>query len=437
MIFGPEVMYNHPCNTPELINFYKGIHTAIREDCFFSSDHLSDYINPVSGKWRISLPFRSDKRLCAIKDDFYTAHDIDRERVRENCEDSSLLINNPDSDTLVYKTFSESYLMGVNRNYEFSDTAVLHSMVRALQMSSQGGVMFPRLEEDFNMKDLATTERIDMHEFVDLIMKKDVKLSYMDKLICYKDVWKAKMWVDKNMLNSCGDGKVRHQKSRFVRMHTAEMGVKATAKEILNCMFGGSKGVTSRIVRATEAVAELFDMDRYLMFTEPHMEIYKAMGAHKEYVEKGTIRAEPILNFKRFLDSHFKHQHYVDFSMISSHPDSGNVQRNLLNFYCDKSDPRFMKTISSSMERSEQKEDFLTLGGVGGDMSDYLESCIFESPDVILPSDDKLTRTMKLLKKKRWAPGMLRSMQVIFSQSRDSDRSYRQCYTDMEDFIVT
>jgi hypothetical protein len=109
MLYGNEIMMYHPDNSQNLKQFYKNVFTGLK---FEETTMMKfDTIAAVSGRIKLVLPFRTDKALQNLKNDFMISMNTTYEAVMDRNEKFALfcdhgMTSSNDTDNFIYNYLS-------------------------------------------------------------------------------------------------------------------------------------------------------------------------------------------------------------------------------------------------------------------------------------------------------------------------------------------
>jgi hypothetical protein len=414
-LFGPEVLYFKPGISENMKKFYEGLFTAKDTMHLESFTQKSQYSMPVTGKFRFSLPMRTDKRITEMTEKYLLEKELTEEKIKEYSNNMAFQYHLSNLDPIKFKQFADSYLFGISKKYEFTDTAQLHSMIRALQLCGGNGKILPFISD--------IEEEGDLEYFASTMMNRGNFKSMLRVVYDYSEVWEAYEWVNDRMRMATLAQGNRHQKGRNIRFYTQELNTKASSEEIISCILSTKQDFPTRVLKATENVIKALGMNKSVLWSNPYKEIKNAFGNHPY----------SLLYFKRFLENYFKKQHYVSVNMMSSFPDRGSLRQNLLNMYLDKTSPAFLLTIGRKEEMGLPKEMYLTAMSLRLDMKDYFSNAEDLGPHS--RNDDKLSRNMKLHKANGGMAGN-GAFPFVLYDSYETKKSVFRRYTDLMDVVT-
>nr|QDW81309.1 RNA-dependent RNA polymerase [Rhizoctonia solani bunya/phlebo-like virus 1] len=381
LIYGPEIQMYSSTVGEKLLSFYKGIYTASSGDREKVAKGAIPFSESNTGKYWLELNSHLDKELVKIKENFFkNMLKMDNEEVMRLMDSHALNVNRPIQDYQSYKQFTREYFVGMNRKYEFQETMVVHSLVRALQLSKTKGVMFPKNKEFIELEDELSKLQKDMlqdpihrQEFMlKLMVLKDniddslydlkrftlEMMSYSEKVSSIKMFDGLEQVVEfheinmKKIENMRRTNKFGHPNFRTIRFYVSDVGISTKVKDILNYMFDPSQDISNSVMASFENLARMvgdkFSVDDAL--NKPFMFI-KELMKHSDY---------PFKSFKDFLNYHTKNLKHVKIDMMMDVPCAGNMERNLLNVYRTKLYPSFILENVVDEPRDMSDTIFLT-----------------------------------------------------------------------------
>lgn len=428
LIYGSEVHMFDPNNSKELMKYYNNIYTAKNNKEDKKKKGVVPFSEESKGKFWFELPTRMDKQLKEIKKDFFDNKiNMNFEDIMESMNMNSMNVNLMSSDHKSYKQFVKEFFVGMNRKYEFQETMVVHSLVRALQLSRSKGVVYPKsekmveIEKNYNeLKDKVMGQDPELIDFV-LVKSKledlEVDLDYqkhdlvsfassmmnLDKndteessIYLYKGLSIIAMnhYTIKNRLNEMNvSTKYKHPTMRTIRFYSNDIGSSIKSKDLINHLFDPNHSSSNLILKLFEDLVLNFkNLDRKLIYENPFKFIEKFMN----YTDM------PFKSFKDYIDLNYKSMKFIKINMISDFYDSGNMKENLMNMYMNRTNPSYIYELKSDDTYKDQKVlEFLTNISLNLNYDDpYLREDMMN----ITTSDNKVTKAMKLssLSKNDW-----------------------------------
>nr|QJW70346.1 RNA-dependent RNA polymerase [Erysiphe necator associated negative-stranded RNA virus 13] len=427
ILFGMEVNMFKENRSVELNSFYWNLYSYKPGTNYKVAKKLVPFSEDCMGKYWYELPMRLDKKLSKLRNDFYDNElQMTTDNLMEESNHFKLNHNTVKTDMKSFNVFSEEFFMGMKRKYEFQETMVVHSLIRALQLSKSMGKRFPLTESEEITND-------EFHEKLKEVMRKKKKgedyqkdeeecyalklkvetfskdLLYFAREIMYmnsesssitmysglKEIVKIKETVEKEISDMSKSSKYTHTMMRTMRFYMNDIGSMASKEEIVDFMF--NKGVDFRAA-TVNSTKKMLDMANLTvnddMYNNPFKVIKKIFSTAKY----------PNKVFSEFLTLNNKSMKFMKVVMLSDLPCEGNVKMNLTNWYRTKSNPDyFLIPKDKDFLREESSLEFLT------NISMNLPTANMDSPEnyyKLSISDNILMKTMKLhsISKTNWMP---------------------------------
>lgn len=373
LIYGPDIhMFTVPKHS-KLYEFYKKTYAAIKDPEVKKSRRVVPFSEVSSGKFWFELPTKLDKRLIEIKNTFF------KEKLRKDPEEvmnlldiNSLNVHSPQTDMSNFLDFCRGFFIGMNRKYEFQETMVVHSLVRALQLSGAKGIIYPKtyklqeaeaeltslkkhnLKTEWEEERILTLETEIQNENVDVVMytkfilDRDEKNSSINMLSGLEKVVENHK---KNMYLLDKMNKIRkhtHPSMRMMRFYTDDVGITSSEKDMLDYMFSAEKDITNSTIHSFNHLMRMSPlmMDKKEIFKNPFKFIKDMMCSD----------VLPMKSFKDFLTYHNKSIKNIKVVMISDTYCAGNARQNMLNLYRTKLYPAY---VLEDLDRITVNEDDL------------------------------------------------------------------------------
>jgi len=418
MMFGLEVNMFNPKNSKELMVFYDRLYSAEKVSQMSKSKKMVPFAEESMGKFWFELPSRLDKQLQDMKDKFFTSMlKMDMESINKQMNKNALNFNLSHNDMKNYTQFTMEYFVGMNRKYEFQETMVVHSLVRALQLSRSKGKVYPKLKmtvelenkmENLKSKfmdpDLSATERsevakemkrmelemdtfnVDLCSFVSLIMNRDKKSKSCLKLMkAHQRIALNHLEINKSLDSMNKSTRFYHPTMKTLRFYASDMMLNLNSEEIINHIFNPKSAKSNAMENAMEELCDMIDFkNKDMMHENPFNFIETFM----------SMSDRPFKDFKDYLALNQKNLKFMKVTMLTDSYDTGSLEENVLNLYRTRLNPDF------SYERKTERwnKDYNTLNflseiSLNQENSDFIS---MELAKNINSSDNKMIRAMKL-----------------------------------------
>jgi len=336
LLYGPEVLMYRSDNTVEINRFYRNLYTALEFEEEQVDVQVEDYNLPVSGKWRISLPTKTDKRIKQIRHDHEVEHSVDKEYLKGLRERFAFGLNYPKTEPSMFYEYCMDYYQGITRKYAFTDTASLHSLVRALGVCTGRCSLkpsIPMMEESTIVENYNQVD--DIYSFARFIMTLDDRESLFDLTKQYSEIMKTSELVKAKLNHKVISESRRHPKMRTLRFYSQRISDMITTEEFIQTLFGTGGVVSNRYIRVLENVATCLNTNVQFLTQNP----FKCIQNFFKY------STSPFNTFKMFLNYYLRSMRFVSIDMLSSFPDRGSTEQNLLFLYLDKLEPANVYTV--------------------------------------------------------------------------------------------
>jgi len=459
LMYGLEVNMFDQDLSEKLKLFYRNTYSAKPSDSYKIVRNLVPFSEASAGKFWFELPTRLDKRLMDLKKEFFEENiKMEPEEVLKDMDVTALSVNLKRNDMRHYIQFTKEFFVGMKRKYEFQETMVVHSLIRALQLSRGKGVVFPKdskyIELDDNIKELKNNIKFKLkkEERVDDDTKKLFKLE--EELLSYTH--DAKTYVEYIMSRKSENSslylynglkkvvdihyqvleelkmmkkstKFMHSTMKAMRFYLTDIGMSAKSSEILNYLFDVGSDFRNSTVQSVNNILNLsgktFDYDIY----KNPFQFVKDFMKNSEYPNK---------SFKDYLSLNYKSMNFLKIVMLSDTPCMGNMKDNMLNLYRTKSNPSFVfEVINRDYFRQESALEFLTKLSLNQPLAiipevEEKEACMIDQ------SDNIMIRAMKLhsLSQGKWvSTSNLDYNRVEYRQYKDNkNNSLVKHWTDMK-----
>nr|QJW70347.1 RNA-dependent RNA polymerase [Erysiphe necator associated negative-stranded RNA virus 14] len=450
LLFGTEFLMFDNKNTDSLNLFYKNLYTASNDTNLKRSRKYVPFDETGSGKFWFELPTRLDKKLIDLKKDFYENR-LNKTQEEVICEmnNEALDVHITRNDWKHYKSFRNTFFVGMNRKYEFQETMVVHSLVRALQLSNSKAVIFPNSLEMTELMDTIDEKKIEMSKmmnetekakkeleelnnnlsdmstdvigFIRFISDRSKKVSTIFMLNNLKDLITMLDKANSEIDNMSRSKRNSHPKMRQVNFHMEDIGLSSKAEDLLNFMFDPSKDLRNSTINSFNRLMEVFNFNRDSCIKNPFKfirETFKDM----EYGYKA---------FMEFLRYNSKMAKNISINMMSDFPCTGNLYGNLINYLRSRSSPVYLYYRSDSMVEEKVDLNFLTLMSINGSYSEEIQ----EIPEV-MPGDNRISMSRKLCSYgvNVWTNmNMIKNKRLFYSEKYDNKQNIKYKYwTDLK-----
>jgi len=462
MLFGLEVNMFNTKNSDELKKFYYNLYTA--EKTFPSSKmkRTVPFSEESTGKYWFELPSRLDKTLLEMKETFFKDMlKMDSNEINSEMEKNALNFNLSISDMKAYNQFTMEYFVGMNRKYEFQETMVVHSLVRALQLSKTKGMIFPKmlsetsdeymlneLNNKFNNPYITKEERSDVVKemkmlelkidtykcdvfgFVSYIMSK--QMTNKSGLLLMKNYEKIALnfsAVEDSLKTMNKTSRYYHATMKTLRFYAGDSMLNVSSSEIINHIFQPNKMKSNVMEFAMEELCSMVGV-------ENTSSMYENPFSFMEQFMKKSDR--PFKDFKDYLALNQKSMKFLQVNMLTDTYDAGSLEENISNIYRTRSNPSYAyEKKSDSWRKDLDSLNFLTSISLNRDTMDYMSSEVSKN---ISNSDNKLIRAMKLrslTKDKMMDSDEISYNRVEFNSYYDKSKIKTMCWSNIDTLIVT
>lgn len=421
ILYGMEINMYERDKSEELEVFYWNLYSHKPGENYKVAKKMVPFSEDCMGKFWYELPMRLDKKLSSLRIDYYENElDMTTDQLMEDSNKSKLNHNAVQSDMRMYKVFTEEFFMGMKRKYEFQETMVVHSLIRALQVSTAGGRRYPLTEkeelitEEFREisrkyeKERKKTGTEVSHELMSeyygkkasvMGISKDI-LSFTHEILHMgskhssikmydglREVINMKEENDEALSKMAVSFKYTHTMMRTMRYYMSDIGTMAKKEEIIDFMFNKDTDFRSATVNSTLKLMSISGVANDVDIHENPFGLISLICAGAKYPNKV---------FSEFINLNNKSMKFMKITMLSDLPCEGNAKKNLLNWYRTKSNPEFFYTYrDNDYLREESSLEFLTRISLNKSLSNGIE----EIPDNyyrISSADNILMKTMKL-----------------------------------------
>lgn len=450
LLYGLEVTMWDRDLSDELKKFYKNIYSHNPGENYKTSKKNVPFSEVCAGKYWYELPMRLDKRLANIRNEFFDEDlGMNPESLMLSSNHRKLNYNSPYTDMRHFETFTEEFFIGMRRRYEFQETMVVHSLIRALQVTTNKGQRYPMTEKEeetleeyrnssknYEFKKRKGTLRdedvdfflekkkqiesfsMDLLSFCMKIMDINTNLSALSMYSGMKEIVDIHYEVIDQMQNMEKSKKYSHATMRTMRFYMTDIGMSASKEEIVDFMFNRNKDFRTTTINTLEKIMKQAGMEMTPeVFLNPFLTI-KNMTKSAMYPNKV---------FMEYLHLNYRSMKFLKINMLSDLPCEGNMRSNLLNYYRTKTDPScFFMPKDNDFLREETSLEFLTAISLNKPLK------MMEIPDhykKITTGDNLFMKTMKLhsISKGDWKG----TMEVAFDRieynklySRERDTHY-------------
>lgn len=447
LIYGPEIHMYKLDNSPELELFYDNVYKANVMTGGIKSKKVVPFSEDSKGKFWLELPSRLDKQLKELKKDFYT-HEL-----AESPDDVMIMANKMSMNINAYNTdpktnhdFTNNYFIGMNRKYEFQETMVVHSLIRALGMTNGKARIYPQSQTEMEIVEEIRNKK----KMLDPIYKGKVnKVKVLSEINVLEDSYNrlgtdvVDFTMKMMVLDSTGmaptarklyDGlksivdnynkiilklntmsrstNYLHPTMKAIRFYTCRVGSNTKPEDLINHLFDVKKNSSNSAAAMMEDLMSLAGVKKKHMATHYNnpFKFVKNFMNNSDY---------PFKAFYDFIKLNYKSMKYVKITMLTDFLDAGNMEENLLNVYRTKSTPTHYYRYSAFGEKSDDNAlEFLTNFSMGNYEFNRLN---YEEASQISQKDTTLIRAMKM----------------NYFNVKDKDNDKTRGYTNSEEIIST
>lgn len=451
LLYGMEINMFNKNNTDELNKFYYNMYSYKPGSNYKMAKKLVPFSEDCMGKYWYELPMRLDKKLMNLRNDFYNKElMMTTDQLMEESNHFKLNKNVPRTDMRSFNLFCEEFFMGMKRKYEFQETMVVHSLIRALQMSKSKGKRYPLTESEeimnddyvmkskelfkkkkrnedyedlelevFKLKNNVEKFSMDMIEFLSQMLEMNPDHSSLRMYHGLKDIIEIKEMNDKELLNMSKSTKYTHTMMRTMRFYMNDIGAMASGEEVVDFIFNKDTDFRAATVNTAKNLLEMTGVPYTNEIYNNPFKVIKSMFKDLKYPNK---------IFSEFLNLNQKSMKFMKIIMLSDLPCEGNAKMNLLNWYRTKSNPNYyLVPKDNEFLREESSLEFLTNISMNLGMPDQK---INESYYRLSNSDNILMKTMKLhsISKGQWIPAhKIKSDRIEYRiyHKKDRNTTYR------------
>jgi hypothetical protein len=439
LVYGLEIhMFKHS-DTSKLFQFYQGIYSAIKDKDSRRTRKVVPFSETSSGKFWYELPTRLDKRLKDLKKNFFeNMMKKEPEELMGLVNMRALMTNSPETDFRHYMNRVSEYFIGMNRKYEFQETMVVHSLVRALQMSKGNGIIYPRQtkfeeaeltlrekknkenEKDYqiisDLEEFMEEEKVDIEDFCTFILEQDTQNSSLKLLEGYKKLVEASKDIQMKLDLCTKNTKNTHPTMRTMRFYLSDISLNCSSSEILSFLFESEKDFRNSTLRC---------FDHLMRMSTTKMTMKEILRNPFLFIKNLMLQDDySFKSFKDFLSYHNKSMRFVKITMLSENVCSGNAYENLLNLYKTRSNPAYILEDNNKFRLEEMDMIFLTNMSLGINHLevDNKKEKVEEDKDLSIDSVDNAVVRCRKMYNATW--NNLRDC-VDFSYDRLEYKSYK------------
>lgn len=321
LIYGPEVTI-WSAKSEKLMSFHEKIHSYNKLSVSDPESWMNNTIDTMA-KIMIEVPIRADKQLSELKR--FVVSNEDRDELAlcglDNLKETSCRIK--------YRSYMKKYLLSSRRNYGFSSSFRMHSIVRAMQYSAK--VKFSTSVKEFLTLEKSVEEILSIDSYRSYLHL----LSHLSSISRNHAVITSKMeTLDKKRMN-------RHPTTRTLCFFRRAQFENVSSQEIVQSLFGHKTNVKSKVMSSITEMSEVLSVNFQHFMENPLSTVIK-------------IFPEDSLNqFKVFVDKFVTLYQLKMVSMVSDFHSSANRETDMLNLYLYKSVPEYVyqdKVTQESME---------------------------------------------------------------------------------------
>jgi hypothetical protein len=338
-IFGNDILLYDSENSQELNKFYKCTFTGIRQE--IKETISEDYISALSGRIRLCLPYRMDKKLQKMIKEYHKFNELTSDSVYQEQEDISLFVDTSKMTWMNHQAFSHPYFMGVSRRYSHGEAMQIHTMVRALQFTGNSMISRPEVIELTSYNVVSYTA---------MILARDDSTSSMSIMAPYNTIMLKVEEAEKHFKNCVGTDGRRHTRRRKVTFRTRELVMSADIDEIILFMTGETTKLSNRLIAVLNDLCKMLNMD-FADFSEDPVKSVREAFSFTKY---------PLLSFRKLVEEYINNRVNFSIDMMQSEIDQGNALDNLVVIYGERAEPSRMMKPKKTSYLSAAKEYFNT-----------------------------------------------------------------------------
>nr|QJD26146.1 polymerase [Schistocephalus solidus bunya-like virus] len=421
-IFGNEILMFRSDNSEEVNTFYKNLYTALKEE--YEGLTADNYISALSGKIRLVLPYRTDKRLSKMIQKYMDVNHLKRDTIMSDQQKISLLSDMSKMSRMKYYSFIDPYFMSTKRNYEHGVTMQIHTVVRALQAGNGKMMAVPSVSKTTRLysalsfcKEILSRSELPSSQ---LIMKP------LQKVMAIVEEAKAKEAI-------CfpSDG-TRHTRKRIFTFRTRELVLSADMSEILYFIINNQWKLSNRLNGILRDICELLNVSEDEFRSDPISVITNTL----------SFSTWPMLVFKKMLEEYLVNRINNRIEIMLSDVDTGCAIDNLMIVYCERKSPVELFKIDARSRLIVLKEYYSTWVALYRANWEFpIKQLVEEHPyetnlEHITPGDTVVDRGMKLILKDMNLVNSLTSSFVFHTYRKGDEDSIYHVYYDLRDLLI-
>jgi hypothetical protein len=425
IIMGKEVRMMSSLNSAKTKEFYQKLFSAQRNKMDDKMKNLIPFTEDSRGRFWFEMNMRMDKQLKEIKKDFF-ANRVKKPmtRILKEMDINSLNVNLVSNDMKSYRNFTQEYFVGMRRNYEFNELMTVHSLVRALQLSSKKAMVMPKtkmvMEVENEIAELdqklinerkKTSEedlikimerrkilqegikklQVGVEEFVhDVLIRgkaTDSTICLYDQLEGLEDLEVSTMEEMKKFPKT---EKFYHGTMKKIRFYISPVGLSVRGGDVMKHMFEDNLAPSNRVVTTVDKLfSSLKTRNTNGGFSS--RELYSnPFGSIKKLMSGSNY---PMKDFKDFIMLNYKNMKFMEMIMISDTTCSGNFSDNLKKLMMSRSRPEFNYRFPSQEYTKDEKVTRFLSDISLNDNKPY--KGILKNTDIFL-SDSRVERGLKM-----------------------------------------
>jgi len=416
MIYGPDFLMFDPQNSEELRHFYRALYTAMKEEIKDFTDN--GIIGSLTSQYRLVLPYRTDKKMKEIIQEFFSSRNDTMEDVLSRMNENWLFPEELDLDPLAEDLRVMSYFIGMRRNYAFMDSFHMHSVVRAMQACSNKMMMMP--SED---------KKVSMFEFVSIVMDMSEENSALNIMSNEMTIMALTLRAYSMLMDMVRSDSLRHNKRKKISFKSPRTSVRATKKEILSLLRLEENARKSRVIKTLEDICASLGMNMENLMMNSNEEVEKVFYFSKY----------PKLAFLDYIDD-FVSQALTDSSKIMcSFMDRGSDIENLTRLMGERINPMFIMTLDSTDKNVTFNRMFRTMISMGEELNSSMLTRMIRSGDLdmstIYKDESRETTAFKMFLSKHFTPMDMHSMKVMVSTKRAGKTMSQTMFTNLNETV--
>jgi len=417
VLYGPDFLMFDPENSDNLNHFYKALYTSVKEEITDFTDN--GVIESLTSQYRVILPYRTDKRMKNMISEFFGSREDTIENVLQRMNDNWLFPTELELDPLAEDMRVMSYFIGMRRNYSFTDSFHMHSVVRAMQACSNRLIVKPS-------KDL----EMSLMEFVSFIMMKSEENSSLNIMANESKIMSLTTRAAFEMKNMVVSRSLRHNRRRKITFTSIRTSVKATKKEVLSLIRLEEGARKSRVFKALEDICKSINMDVLKLIENSTMEVAKVFSFSKY----------PYLAFVDYIEDFLSSLINNSTKVMCSFVDKGNDMENLTHMMGERINPCYIMTTDMEDMNSRFNRTFQTMISLGMELdSTLLTSMITDKAlnlDFIFKEDSRETTAYKMYLSQHFSRTNIVSEKIITSIRKTLDGYKQILFSSLEETIV-